>query len=38
MPLNIPLHKEEAAFGAALIAAKTLTNKNLKSFIYYLHY
>lgn len=35
MPLNIPLHKEEAAFGAALLAAEALENKNLKSFIHY---
>ena len=36
MPLNIPVHKEEAAFGAALIAAETLENKSLKSFIRYI--
>ena len=33
--LQIPAHKEEAAFGAALLAAETLENKNLKSFIHY---
>ena len=36
MPLNIPSHKEEAAFGAALIAAETLENHSLKSFIKYM--
>ena len=35
MPLNIPAHKEEAAFGAALLAAETLENKSLKNFIHY---
>ena len=33
--LHIPAHKEEAAFGAALLAAETLENKDLKSFIRY---
>ena len=33
--LNIPAHKEEAAFGAALLAAETLKNKSLKEFIHY---
>ncbi|MBE7068284.1 MAG: hypothetical protein E7381_03175 [Clostridiales bacterium] len=33
--LNIPAHKEEAAFGAALLAAETLESKSLKSFIHY---
>lgn len=35
LPLHIPKHKEEAAFGAALIAAETLENKSLKDFIRY---
>ena len=35
MKLNIPLHKEEAAFGAALIAAETFKNKSLKELIKY---
>ena len=34
--LSIPFHKEEAAFGAALLAAETLENKNLKNFIHYI--
>ena len=33
--LKIPQHKEEAAFGAALIAAETLEQTNLKHFIRY---
>jgi sugar (pentulose or hexulose) kinase len=34
--LFIPAHKEEAAFGAALLAAETLCNQSLKSFIRYI--
>lgn len=33
--LKIPTHKEEAAFGAALIAAERYENKSLKNFIKY---
>lgn len=33
--LHVPAHKEEAAFGAALLAAETLEEKDLKSFIRY---
>lgn len=33
--LKIPAHKEEAAFGAALLAAETLEKRDLKRFIRY---
>ena len=33
--LNIPSHKEEAAFGACLISAEKFENKSLKHFIHY---
>lgn len=33
--LQIPAHKEEAAFGAALLAAETLENADFKKFIRY---
>lgn len=33
--LHIPAHKEEAAFGAALLAAETLENADFKHFIKY---
>ena len=35
MDLKIPLHTEEAAFGAALAAAEAFEKKNLKHFIRY---
>lgn len=35
LPLAIPAHKEEAAFGAALLAAEAFTGKSLKHFIAY---
>ena len=35
MDLNIPVHTEEAAFGAALIAAEKLENTDLKRFVKY---
>ncbi len=33
--LNVPAHKEEAAFGAALLSAETLENVSFKQFIKY---
>jgi sedoheptulokinase len=36
MALNIPSHKEEAAFGAALLAAESFSNQSFKSFIRYI--
>jgi len=35
LPLAIPAHKEEAAFGAALAAAETYEGRRLKEFIRY---
>lgn len=35
LPLVLPSHKEEAAFGAALLAAEAYTGQNLKHFIRY---
>ena len=35
LSLKIPEHKEEAAFGAALVAAEVFEGKNLKKFIRY---
>jgi len=35
MRLNIPAHKEEAAFGAALISAEKFKNTGLKRFVKY---
>ncbi|MBQ8885637.1 MAG: hypothetical protein IJY62_04670 [Clostridia bacterium] len=35
LKLQIPAHTEEAAFGAALLAAEALENKSLKNFVRY---